>query len=74
MEKLAEMARRLRAKLENCYVKIKRYKGERRSGREEESRIQNANPATTKGSTVKESRGSGLRILQLLTGERQRGG
>jgi hypothetical protein len=25
IEKLGEMARRLRAKLENCYVKIKRY-------------------------------------------------
>ena len=25
IEKLSEMARRLRAKLENCYVKIKRY-------------------------------------------------
>jgi hypothetical protein len=27
IEKLGEMARRLRAKLENCYVKIKRYAG-----------------------------------------------
>jgi hypothetical protein len=30
--------------------------GERRSGREEESRIQKENPATAKGSTVKECR------------------
>jgi hypothetical protein len=45
IEKLGEMARRLRAKLENWFVKIKRYHGERRGGREEESRIQKENPA-----------------------------
>lgn len=50
IEKLGEMARRLKAKLENCYVEIKRYTVSVAA----EEGIQKANPATAKGSTVKE--------------------